>query len=107
MDIGQAAIVESGAVIGVEAVEGTDALIARCAELKKKDKGGVLVKSCKPQQDKDLDLPTIGPETVEACAKAGLNGIAVHAHQSLITDIDAVRRLADQHKMFVIGIEYP
>lgn len=107
LDIGQSAIVENGIVLGVEAAEGTDGLIRRCAALKKKDKGGVLIKSCKPQQDKDLDLPTIGPETVRACAESGLHGIAVHARQTLITDIDSVRTLADEHKVFVTGVEYP
>ncbi len=107
MDIGQSAIVENGVVLGVEAAEGTDALIRRCGELKKKDKSGVLVKTCKPQQDRALDLPTIGPDTVRACAEAGFSGIAIHARHSLITDIDAVRRLANEHKIFITGIEYP
>lgn len=107
LDIGQSAIVENGIVLGVEAAEGTDELIRRCGALKKKDKGGVLVKTCKPQQDKALDLPTIGPDTVQACAAVGLNGIAIHARHSLIADIDAVRKLADEHKIFVTGIEYP
>lgn len=107
MDIGQSVIVENGIVLGVEAAEGTDGLIKRCSAYKKKDKGGVLVKTCKPQQDKDLDLPTIGPATVQACIDAGLSGIAIHAHHALIADIDALRALADKHKLFVTGIEYP
>ena len=107
LDIGQSAIVEDGIVLGLEAAEGTDKLIKRCKSYKKKPKGGVLVKTCKPQQDKDLDLPTIGPDTVELCAEAGLNGIALHAHHSLLLDIEKVKDLANKHKLFVSGIEYP
>lgn len=107
LDVGQSVIVQNGIVLGLEAAEGTDRLIARCKDYKKKEKGGVLVKSCKPQQDQALDLPTIGPETVQACADAGLSGIAVHAHHSLIADLEQVKNLADEHKLFVIGVEYP
>jgi len=91
-------------VLGVEAIEGTDALIKRCASLKKSGKGGVLVKTCKPQQDKDLDLPTIGVETIQHAHEAGLSGIAVHAGKAFLLDGQEVAKTADAYKMFVIGI---
>lgn len=104
LDIGQSVVVQQGLVLGVEAIEGTDALIARCGPLKRGGKGGVLVKYAKPQQDTRFDLPAIGPDTIKAAAAAGLQGIAVHAARSLIIDRDKVRELADEKGLFVVGI---
>lgn len=104
LDVGQAAIIQEGVVLGVEAAEGTDELIRRCGTYKRKGHGGVLVKLCKPQQDMDLDLPTIGPQTVELCAASGLAGIVVEAGKSLLLDASETAALADKHKIFVIGI---
>ena len=104
VDVGQAAVVAEGVVLGVEALEGTDALIERCAALQRKRRGGVLVKLTKPGQDRRLDLPTIGVTTVETAARAGLRGIAVEAGSALVIDHDAVARAADQAGLFVVGI---
>lgn len=104
LDIGQAAIVQDGIVLGVEAAEGTDALIRRCAGLQRKGRGGVLVKLCKPDQDRDLDLPTTGPQTVKNMIECGFSGLAVHAGHSLITDVEAVAKLADSGKIFIMGV---
>jgi DUF1009 family protein len=103
LDIGQAVIVQNGQIIGVEAVEGTDALIQRCAPLKLEDRGGVLVKVKKPQQERRVDLPTIGLATVERIAECGFGGIAVEAGASLILDRREVMRRADALGIFVIG----
>lgn len=105
LDIGQAAIVQEGIVLGVEAAEGTDELIRRCKHLKRKGRGGVLVKMCKPQQDRDLDLPTIGPETLRNAVDAGLSGIVVHAGHSLLLDPEEVAKIADKHKLFVVALD--
>ncbi|GJL84843.1 MAG: hypothetical protein DHS20C02_06180 [Micavibrio sp.] len=105
LDVGQSVIVQGGVVLGVEAVEGTDELIRRCGALKRKAPGGVLVKTCKPQQDRDFDLPTIGPDTINNVAKAGLAGIAIHAGDSLLIDPQKVAEIADRNKMFVIGVD--
>lgn len=105
LDIGQAAVVQEGLVLGIEAIEGTDELIRRCVAYRRKGRGGVLVKLCKPGQDRDLDLPAIGPETVRLCAQAGLAGIAVHAGASLLADPQAVVELADRHGLFVTGVD--
>lgn len=78
LDIGQSVIVEHGVVLGVEASEGTDALIKRCAALRKSaKKSGVLVKILKPTQDPRLDTPVIGVNTIRAVHEAGMVGIAV------------------------------
>lgn len=105
LDIGQAVIVQQGFVLGLEAAEGTDALLHRCASLRRKGGGGVLVKLCKLHQDQDLDMPTIGPETIENVADAGFSGVAVQAGSTLITDYERVIRIADQHKIFIMGVD--
>src|SRR5258708_850878 len=79
LDIGQGVVVQQGLVLGVEAIEGTDALLRRCIELRREGAGGVLVKVEKPEQERRMDLPTIGPDTVTAAKEAGLRGIAVAA----------------------------
>jgi DUF1009 family protein len=105
LDIGQAAVVEAGVVLGVEAIEGTDALIERVAKLKREGpRRGVLVKAKKPGQERRVDLPTIGPGTVERAADAGLAGIAIEAGAALIVDRDEVARRADATGVFVVGI---
>tara|TARA_X000000950_G_scaffold121698_1_gene152611 strand:+ start:2655 stop:3530 length:876 start_codon:yes stop_codon:yes gene_type:complete len=104
LDVGQAVVVQEGLVLGVEAVEGTDALIERCGSLKRSGRGGVLIKLCKVDQDRDLDLPTIGPSTVERCVEAGLSGIIIHAGQSLLLHKEEVIELANRHKLFLTSI---
>jgi DUF1009 family protein len=103
LDVGQAVIVQGGITLGVEAVEGTDGLIARCAAYKSEEKGGVLVKVKKPQQEKRVDLPTIGVSTIEHLAAAGFAGVAVEAGASLIVNRKEVARRADALGVFVIG----
>ena len=105
LDIGQSVIVQQGLVLGVEAIEGTDELIKRCSAYKRKGNGGVLVKLRKPQQDMRIDLPTIGTRTVENAKASGLNGLAVHAGNTLIVDEAEVIRAADKAGLFIIGIE--
>jgi UDP-2,3-diacylglucosamine hydrolase len=104
LDIGQAVIVEHGYVLGVEAAEGTDALIERCAPLRREDKGGVLIKAHKPSQETRVDLPAIGPNTVDAIHRSGFAGIAVEAGGSLLLDKDTIIAKADALGIFVMGV---
>jgi DUF1009 family protein len=104
LDVGQAAVVQQGIVLGVEAVDGTDALLARCGPLRRDGPGGVLVKVAKPGQDRRADLPTIGPQTVAAAAAAGLSGIAVEAGATFVADRTAVAAAADRAGLFVVGV---
>lgn len=104
VDVGQAAIVQQGIVLGVEAAEGTDGLIRRTAELRRPDSGGVLVKLKKPQQERRIDLPTVGVTTVRNLAAAGHKGLAVAASDTMIVDIVDVVREADEHGIFVVGL---
>lgn len=105
LDVGQAVLVQGGYVLGVEAIEGTDALIARCAALKQFPQGGVLVKAAKPGQDQRVDLPAIGVHTVEAMAAAGFAGIALEAGHSVMIDREATVALADRLGLFIIGVQ--
>jgi DUF1009 family protein len=107
LDIGQAVVVQHGVVLGVEAIEGTDALLARCGELRREGPGGVLVKMAKPGQERRADLPTIGRGTVAAAARAGLRGIAVEAGATLVVDRTAVAAAADEAGLFVVGVAAP
>ncbi|NQU56580.1 MAG: lipid-A-disaccharide synthase, partial [Rhodospirillales bacterium] len=98
-DKGQGAIAFGGTLKAVEDENGTDAMIGRVG------KGGVLVKVCKPGQETRVDLPSIGVATVEAAAKAGLDGIAIQAGKALVIDLQAVIAAADRLGLFVTGIE--
>lgn len=110
-DVGQAAVVAGNLTLAVEAAEGTDAVLARCADLDPNLRGdadhrrGVLVKLVKPGQERRVDLPTVGVRTVEGAARAGLAGIAVEAGASLIVDRAAVVAAADESGIFLIGID--
>lgn len=104
LDVGQAVVVQQGLVLGVEAVEGTDALIKRTSALQRKGEGGVLVKVRKPQQDVRVDLPTIGVSTIENCASSGLAGIAIEAGGALALDAKAVIEAANRLGLFIVGV---
>jgi UDP-2,3-diacylglucosamine hydrolase len=104
LDIGQAVVVQQGLVLGVEAIEGTDALLQRCAGLRRAGPGGVLVKVEKPGQETRADRPTIGPRTVALAAEGGLRGIAVEAGATIVLDREEVAAAADRAGLFVVGI---
>ncbi len=104
LDVGQAVIIQEGLVLAVEGVEGTDKLMERTKGLMRKGRGGILVKTCKPRQYRDFDLPTVGPQTIINAAACGLAGVAIHAGHSLLISPEEVAQIADKHKMFVIGI---
>jgi len=111
LDAGQAAVVCRGLVLALEAAEGTDAMLARVAELPEALRGrpgaplGVLAKAPKPTQETRVDLPTIGPATVQAAARAGLAGIVGEAGALLVLDREVVIALADQLGVFILGLE--
>lgn len=99
LDIGQVAIVEGGLPLGIETIQGTDALlnfVALTPDRKRSTKGGVMVKWPKPEQDLRIDMPAIGPRTVQAAMDAGLNGMLMAAGQVLIVERERVLDLANQ-----------
>lgn len=86
-DIGQGCVVASGLCLGLETLYGTDAMLRFVADNRRSRhprKGGVLVKRAKSGQERRVDLPAIGPETVAAVQAAGLSGIAVQAEQVVV-----------------------
>jgi DUF1009 family protein len=99
-DRGQAVVVRSGTVLDREDAEGTDALIRRAAPAA----GAILVKTAKPQQERRVDLPTIGSGTVTAAAAAGFAGIAVEAGATLIVDRAQCIAAADAAGLFLVGV---
>ena len=104
LDVGQSTVIQQGLVLGVEGIEGTDKLILRCSDYKRKGKAPILVKLRKPQQDMRIDLPTIGTLTVENAYKSGFKGIAIHAGNTLIVNKDETISLANKYKMFIKAI---
>jgi DUF1009 family protein len=110
LDIGQAVVVANRHVIALEAAEGTDLMLERVADLRKRGRfrapsgTGVLVKAPKSAQDRRFDLPSIGPDTVETVVRAGLAGIAVTANATIVIDPQRVARAADKARIFVSGI---
>ena len=110
LDIGQGAVVCRGLVLAVEAQEGTDAMLTRVAGLpidirgSVKSRAGILAKMVKPGQEKRVDLPTIGPRTIELAADAGLAGILVEAESAFVIDREAVIAAADALGLFVVGL---
>lgn len=105
-DRGQAVIVRHGVVVLKEGPEGTDAMIASWGVMRAAGSvdGGILIKCPKPRQDRRLDMPAIGPETVRSAVAAGLRGIAVEAGGTIVADRDEMVRLADAAGIFVWGI---
>jgi DUF1009 family protein len=101
-DVGQALIIKDRYVLGIEAAEGTDNLIIRCAPLRKKTSGGVLVKIMKLGQDSRVDIPTIGPSTILNLAKYHYKGLAIEENKVIILHPALTLKLANKHKMFII-----
>lgn len=113
LDIGQGAVIAGGVVLAVEAQEGTDAMLRRCADLPAALRGardrplGVLAKAPKPIQERRVDLPTLGPATIAAAAEAGLAGVVGEAGGVLVLDRKAVIAAAERLGLFVWGAPPP
>jgi DUF1009 family protein len=103
VDVGQAVIVQQGLVLGVEAIEGTDALILRAGGLKREGPAPILVKALKPTQSTLADLPTIGPKTVESAHTAGLRGLAFQANGTILLERDTTIAAAEAAGIFLLA----
>jgi DUF1009 family protein len=107
LDVGQGAVVEAGLCLGVESLQGTDAMLAFVAQtpptLREGAARGVLFKAPKPRQDRRLDLPALGAETIRGAARAGLGGVAVAAGGVLLIDREAIMAEAERLGLFVYG----
>lgn len=110
LDIGQGAVACGGLVLALEAAEGTDAMLQRCAQMPENLRGsslkrrGVFAKMAKPGQERRIDLPAIGVSTVQHAAAAGLAGIVFEAGGALMIDVAQVVQAADDAGIFLLGI---
>jgi DUF1009 family protein len=101
LDIGQTIAVKSTAVVAIEAMEGTDAVIARAGQLA--GAGVRIVKVAKPHQDMRFDVPVVGVSTIEAMRAAGATLLSVDAGNTLMIDGDAILRAADDAGICIVG----
>jgi UDP-2,3-diacylglucosamine hydrolase len=107
VDVGQGTVVVQGLCLAVEALPGTDAMLAGVASLERglrpdPARGkGLFYKAAKPGQDRRIDLPTLGPETLRAVAEAGLGGIAFQAGSVICLHLPEMRRLAGELGLFL------
>jgi DUF1009 family protein len=104
LDLGQTIAVKDRAVVAIEAMEGTDAVIARAGEITRRRPFAV-VKVAKPDQDMRFDVPVIGVPTVENMIRAGATVIHVTADKTLLFDRQELIRLADQSRISVIALK--
>jgi len=107
-DVGQAVVVADGVCLAVEAAEGTARMLERVAALRGSEaSSGVLIKLPKPEQDRRIDLPTIGPDTATSVARAGLKGIAVEAESGFILEREETIRRCNEANLFLTGLAAP
>lgn len=102
LDVGQCVIVGGGAVLAVEAIEGTDAAIRRGGDLGKGH--AVVVKVCKPHQDLRFDIPAVGLETIETMHSVNAQALAILANKVVVFDRQAMIERADAYRMSVIAL---
>jgi DUF1009 family protein len=103
LDIGQTIAVRHQAVVAVEAMEGTDAVIARAGSLA--GPGVRIVKVAKPNQDMRFDVPVIGVATIDVMRAAGASALSVDAGRTLVIDGPAVTAAADTAGIAIVGRE--
>lgn len=100
-DLGQSVVMVDGNIQGFETRDGTNALMRQMASV---TGCKILFKASKPQQDLDLDLPTIGRRTIDTAVQCGFSGVVVEAGRTLFLDRDYVLEEADRNGLFVIGL---
>lgn len=101
LDIGQTVVVKDGAVVALEAVEGTDACIARAGALAR---GVVIVKVAKPGQDMRFDVPAVGLKTLDSMRDAGASVLGIEAGRTLVLEPEEFLREADRRGLIVVGL---
>lgn len=102
LDFGQSLVVKEQMVLAAEAVEGTDETIRRGGKLGRGDV--TVIKICKPNQDRRLDLPVIGPDTVKTLRESGASALVVEAGKTIVLHKDEVVRQADEGGICLLGM---
>jgi len=108
-DNAQSVVCAEGYIIAIEAVEGTDALLNRSRQLRKdlgqiKTKSGFLVKKIKKNQSRFIDLPVVGPKTINLIKEANLKGLAIDINNTLIYKKDDFLKLAKKYELLIYDI---
>jgi DUF1009 family protein len=104
MEIGQMVVMKGGAVLAVEAFEGTDRCLARGGELAGKGGGAVAVKVAKFKHDMRWDIPCIGPQTLKACANANVEVLAIEAGKTLTVDLEEMKQIIEKHRISLTAV---
>lgn len=102
LDIGQTLVVKNGAIVAVEAIEGTDAAILRGGKLA--NGGIVVIKVSKPNQDMRFDIPVVGPRTIEFLSMVNGKCLAIEAHRTLMIDREICVRIADRKRIVIVVV---
>lgn len=101
LSFGQSIVVNSCSVVAVEAMEGTDQMIRRAGGI---SSGGVVIKMMRPDQDERFDIPTVGIDTLENMAVAGIKCLALEAGRTIILDMESFLKLAGDKGIAVTGV---
>lgn len=105
VDVGQGCVVANGICLAVESIQGTDAMLdfvaQTAAPYRHNADAGVLFKAPKPHQDRRIDFPAIGTDTIHAAHRAGLNGVVVPDGGALIIDLQETVKIADKLNLFL------
>ncbi len=105
LDVGQAMIIQSQLVLGLEAIEGTDELLKRCLKYKRKEDNGVLFKFSKQNQSNLIDIPLIGLDTIKNLKKYNYEGVYLQKNKCLILDKKKIIDYANENNLFISSVE--
>ena len=105
LEFGQTVVVKEGTVLAVEAFEGTDACLLRGGALAGRKGGAIAVKRAKKNHDWRFDIPCLGPQTLETCARANIRALAFEAGKSLLLEQDTCEMLARRGKITLLTVE--
>ena len=104
LDVGQAMIIQNQLVLGLEAIEGTDELLQRCKEYKRKGDKGILLKFSKFNQSNLIDIPLIGLDTMKNLKKYNYDGVFLQKNKCLILDKKKIIDYANDNKLFISSV---
>ena len=105
VDIAQSLIIQNSNILGIEAAEGTDELIKRCSNYKKKGDKGILIKLSKYNQNSILDIPVIGLKTVKNIFKYKYEGIFLEKNKCIIIDKEKVLEFCNSNNIFLATVK--
>ena len=105
LDVGQSMVVQNQLVLGLEAIEGTDELLKRCSEHKRKGDNGILLKFSKQNQSNLIDIPLIGLNTIKNLKKYNFDGVFLQKNKCLILDKKKIIDFANKNNLFISSVE--